>query len=99
MQNSEGIQCIKYLSKPDQRKVCNNLFIKNLPINVTDEEIFKMFSPYGNISSLFSGQSPKDARLKFYNVSYALPNEDPFEYGLRCTAKAIEELHGMEYKG
>jgi len=47
-------------SRTDVRKAFNNIFVKNLPADVTDEEIRKLFGVYGNISSLYKGQSTRD---------------------------------------
>ena len=36
----------------DQRKAFNNIFIKNLPQDVTEDDIKELFGVYGNITSL-----------------------------------------------
>jgi polyadenylate-binding protein len=83
MENLIGVK-FNPKSRTDQRKAFNNIFVKNLPTDVTDDEIRTLFGPYGNISSLHKGQSSKDPAQKFYFVCFTSPNKDDIEYGPRC---------------
>lgn len=58
-QDKEEFTAFKYSldGKPTLNKVSNNLFVKNLPLDVTDDEMRALFSPYGNITSLYKGIS------------------------------------------
>jgi len=100
-QESENLISVKFQPKNrgDQRKLFNNIYVKNLPTDVTDEDIKKLFGPYGNISSLYKGTSTKDPNQKFYFICFTSPDNNSQEYGPRCAAKAVEELNGKEYKG
>ena len=71
-------------SRSDQIKPFNNVFVKNLPSDVTDFEIKSIFSPYGNISSLNRGSSTKDPSQKFYFVCFTSQDKNDIEYGFRC---------------
>ena len=86
-------------SRDQLRKAYNNIFVKNLPTEVTEDEIKEIFGAYGNISSLYGGASAKNPAQKFFFVCFSSPNKDDIEYGPRCAAKAVESLHGKDYKG
>lgn len=92
------IEAFKYepKDKRDFRKVINNIYVKNIPIEKTDEEIKKMFEPFGNISSLKFGQADKVQQFKFAFVCYADPNNQDKEYGPQCAQKAILNMNDFE---
>jgi len=100
-QGKDSLIAVKFNPKScDQsRKVYNNIFVKNLPADVTEDEIKEIFGAYGNISSLHCGASAKNPAQKFFFVCYSSPTKDDIEYGPRCATKAVESLHGKDYKG
>jgi polyadenylate-binding protein len=79
--------------------VFNNIFVKNLPANVTDDDIKQLFGVYGNILSLHRGTSEKDPSQAFYFVCFTAEDKNDIEYGPRCAAKAVEELNGKLHEG
>jgi polyadenylate-binding protein len=79
--------------------VFNNIFVKNLPTNVTDDDIKQLFGVYGNISSLHRGSSLKDPTQAFYFVCFTAEDKNDIEYGPRCAAKAVDELNGKLHEG
>lgn len=49
-----GIQTIKFEPrdlKTSTRKLPNNIYVKNIPLNYSNDDVIKLFSPYGNIKS------------------------------------------------
>lgn len=54
------------------RKVVNNLYVKNFDVNWTEVELRKVFEPYGNIGSIFMAMH---ARGPYAFVSYELPEK------------------------
>ena len=77
----------------------NNIFVKNLPSNVTDDDIKQLFGVYGNISSLHRGTSEKDPSQAYYFVCFGAEDKNDVEYGPRCAAKAVEELNNKLHEG
>ena len=73
--------------------------MKNLPANVTDDDIKQLFGVYGNILSLHRGTSEKDPSQAFYFVCFTAEDKNDIEYGPRCAAKAVEELNGKLHEG
>jgi len=85
----------------------NNVYVKNLPESMSDDEIKAMFAPYGHIASMILGKNPKVAGVKYGFVCYSDPKTvegsnperpspvDP-SYGPKCAQAAIEGLHGKK---
>ena len=87
--------------KQEMRKVYNNIFVKNLPKDVTDEEMRALFSPYGNITSLYKGTSKgtsEEEDKHFYFICFGTSDKNDVEYGPRAAEKAVSQLHGSKYK-
>ncbi len=86
--DKESFSCVKFAPKSmtDQRKVFNNIFVKNLPANVTDDDIKQLFGVYGNVLSLHRGASVKDPNQPYYFVCFASEDKNDIEYGPRCAA-------------
>ena len=82
--------------KKDFRKVINNIYVKNIPVEKTDDEIKKMFEPFGNIISLKFGQADKVQQFKFALVCYADKDKKDHEYGPLCAQKAILAMNEFE---
>lgn len=73
--------------------------MKNLPSNVTDDDIKQLFGVYGNISSLHRGTSEKDPSQAYYFVCFTAEDKNDVECGPRCAAKAVDELNGKLHEG
>jgi RNA recognition motif-containing protein len=75
------------------RKLNNNVYVKNLPLEKTDADVKAMFAAYGNIKSLVLQKNPIG---QYGFVCYDEPEGVNKEYGPECAAKAIEGLHGQD---
>lgn len=74
----------------DKAKMFTNVYIKNLPEDISDEKIEEMFTPYGPIVSA-KVMTEESGRAKGFGfVSY----EDP-----DSAEKACEEMNNKEYNG
>jgi len=78
----------------------NNVYVKNIPESMTDEEVKGLFSPYGNIESMVLSKNPKVQGVKYGFVCYCDPNKTadsnpdrpvPVDvtYGAKCAEAAI----------
>lgn len=85
----------------------NNVYVKNIPDTMTDDEIKQMFAPFGHIESMVLSKNPKVQGVKYGFVCYSDPNKttdsDPTRpapvdpnYGPKCAQAAIEGLHGKK---
>jgi len=85
----------------------NNVYVKNIPDNMTDEEIKQMFGQFGHIESMVLSKNPKVQGVKYGFVCYSDPNKTPDSdpkrpvpadstYGPKCAQAAIEGLHGKK---
>lgn len=73
------------------RRVFNNIYVKNFPINWDEKELNEIFSKYGEIKSLKILSAPKpgtDEISKFAFVCYE--KADDKEYGPKCAFNAVE---------
>lgn len=59
LQNEKIMQALvfKPRDKRELRNLVNNIYVKNIPINMDKEKIHQMFSMYGNIKSLVMMQN------------------------------------------
>lgn len=62
----------------DVRRVYNNLYVKNYPDNFSEDDLSKLFSQYGRVSSLCSFNHPHG---KFAFVCYMSEDKNDHEYG------------------
>jgi polyadenylate-binding protein len=94
----EGVEAIKFEPRDRRhfRKVINNIYVKNIPVEKTDEEITDLFKPFGNISYLSVAQHDKVKQFKFALISFDDPKKENKEYGPLCAQKAIEEMNDRE---
>jgi len=53
----------------------NNVYVKNIPLTMTDEEIKGMFSQFGQIESMKISEAKNVEGLKFGFVCYNDPNK------------------------
>lgn len=97
-QTIESVQAIKFEPRDRRhfRKVINNIYVKNIPVEKSDEEIMDLFKPFGNISSLSVAQHDKVKQFKFAFICYDDPQKQNKEYGPQCAQKAIEEMNDRE---
>ena len=51
----------------------NNVYVKNIPEEMTDDEIKGLFSPHGHISSMVISKNPKVSGVKYGFVCYSDP--------------------------
>jgi hypothetical protein len=85
----------------------NNVYVKNIPDNMSDDEIKNMFGQFGHIESMVLSKNPKVQGVKYGFVCYSDPTKtadsDPKRpvpadptYGPKCAQAAIEGLHGKK---
>ena len=65
----------------------NNVFIKNLGENVTDDELRKLFEPFGNISSMVLARDAND-QTKSRGYGFVCFSEP------QSAKNAVNELNG-----
>jgi len=94
----EGVVTVKFEPRDRRhfRKVINNIYVKNIPVEKSKEEITELFKAFGNISSLSIAQHDKVTQFKFAFICYDDPNGTNKEYGPACAQKAIDEMHDRE---
>jgi polyadenylate-binding protein len=63
------------------RKLINNVYVKNIPLDLTDDKIKEMFSAYGNIKSLVL---MKNDIGQYGFVCFDDPKGTNKEYGPEC---------------
>ena len=88
---ADSVQAVKFEPKDrrDVRKLINNIYVKNIPLDWTDDQVKKLFEPYGAIKSLILY---KNDIGQFGFVCYDDPAKVNKEYGPACANKAIEGL-------
>jgi RNA recognition motif-containing protein len=74
-------------------KLINNLYFKNIPDNMTNDQVNEMFAPFGSIKSLVV---LKGDIGKYGFVCYMDPTGKDNTYGPNCVNKAIEALMNRE---
>lgn len=96
--NSNSIVGVKYQPKDkrDFRRVYNNIYVKNLPANITEEDFQKLFGEYGRIESSFLKTNEKGS---FAFVCYNSEDKEDREYGPKAAAAAVDALHNKEMDG
>mgnify|MGYP002050727664 CR=1 FL=1 len=78
------------------RKLINNVYVKNIPLEMTDDKIKEMFQAYGNIKSLVLF---KNEMGQYGFVCFDDPKGTNKEYGPECAQKAIDGLSGKNMGG
>lgn len=93
--NDSNTVAIKFEPKDRRslRKLINNVYVKNIPLEMTDDEVKALFEVYGNIKSLVL---QKNEIGQFGFVCYDDPESTNKEYGPECAQKAIDELNSKE---
>lgn len=89
------VQALKFQPKDRRsfRKLINNVYVKNIPLDKSDKEIKEMFAAFGNIKSLVL---QKNDIGQFGFVCYDDPEGKNKEYGPECAQKAIDSLNGKD---
>ena len=90
---------IRYQPKDprEQRRVFNNIYVKNIPLTWTNEQIQALFSKYGEIKSLVT--MPINDRVKKPFTFVCYEKEGDALYGPKCADTAVKELHDKEFDG
>lgn len=93
--NADEVQAVKFEPKDrrEVRKLINNVYVKNIPLEWSDEKVKALFAPYGEIKSLVLN---KNDMGQFGFVCYDDPKGQSKEYGPACANKAIENLQGKD---
>lgn len=68
-----------------------NIYVKNIESEVTDDEFRSLFENYGEITSASITRDPDTGKSRGFGFVNYVRHED--------AAKAVEELHDMEFKG
>ena len=91
----DGLEVMKFEPKDRRslRKLINNIYVKNIPKEMSEDEVKGMFSPFGNIKSLVLQQNDMG---QFGFVCYDDPKAVNKEYGPKCAQAAIDELDGKD---
>jgi polyadenylate-binding protein len=75
------------------RRLINNIYVKNLPMDKSEQDITDMFKPFGHIKSLVVQQNEFG---QFAFICFDDPNNTNKEYGPQCAQKAIDEMNDRE---
>ena len=78
------------------RKLINNVYVKNIPMEYPEDKIKEMFKQFGEIKSLHLMKN-QIGQIAF--VCYDDPKGINKEYGPECAQKAIDNLNGQELEG
>ena len=94
----DGLAAVKFEPRDRKhfRKVINNIYVKNIPVEKSEAEIADLFKPFGHISSLSVAQNDNVKQFKFAFICYDDPNGTNKEYGPNCAQKAIDEMNDRE---
>lgn len=77
------------------RKIINNVYVKNIPKEWTKSQVHDLFSPFGNIKSLFLQEHEPFGQFAF--VCYDDEKGVSKEYGPECAEKAIQGLNDHDF--
>lgn len=72
------------------RKLVNNIYVKNIPKDVSQDQVKELFSKYGHIKSMMLLQNELG---QFGFVCYDDPEGADKEYGPKCAERVINELN------
>ena len=75
------------------RRLINNIYVKNIPQDKTQEDVTDMFKPFGHIKSLVINANNIG---QFAFICYDDPANQNKEYGPQCAQKAIDEMNDRE---
>lgn len=77
----------------------NNVYVKNIPLSYSEEQVKKLFEPFGTIKSLVLRSSADVKNYQFGFVCFDDESGQDKEYGPRCAQAAIDGLHGKLMDG
>jgi len=89
--NDADTQSVRFEPK-DRRALAaliNNVYVKNIPIEMSDAEVRALFSPYGDIKSLVLRKDEKIQTGQFGFVCFDDPAGTDKDYGPKCAQAAI----------
>jgi len=75
------------------RRLINNIYVKNIPQEMSKDEITDLFKPFGHIKSLVVQQNQIG---QFAFICYDDKDGNNKEYGPQCAQKAIDEMNDRE---
>lgn len=93
-QNSEEIQGQLYVikDKKELNKIFNNIYVKNFPLEMKEDELKVIFTKFGEITSLHLDKNDNGATAF---ICFGKEGADR-TYGYECAQKAVKEMHGMK---
>lgn len=94
----DGMEIIRYQPKDprEARKVYNNVYVKNYPVDWTEANLRELFGKYGEIKSLHQmTKAGKDGAEKPF-AFVCFDKENDRTYGPRCADAAVKDLHEKE---
>lgn len=77
--------------KEADKKAKNNLYVKNIPVDWTEDKLREEFGKFGNISSV---RWVKHANGIYAFICYLDPERKSYQYGVDASLKAVEAMHG-----
>lgn len=88
-------QAIKYQprDKRDFRRIYNNIYAKNFPLEFTEADVKALFEKYGRVESLSFETNDKGS---YAFVCYNSEDKNDREYGPACAERAVLELHNAD---
>lgn len=95
LNNADVNQAIKYQprDKRDFRKIYNNIYAKNFPVNWGEPEVRKCFEKFGRIESLHFDRNERGA---YAFICYDSEDRKDREYGPKCAEAAVNALNGAD---
>ena len=81
---------LKKNDRPAGKEVFNNVFLKNLSVECTDEELMKLVSEFGEVTSAVAMADEAGVKKGFGFVNFATTDG---------AAKCVEALQGREFMG
>eukprot|EP00351_Strombidinopsis_sp_SopsisLIS2011_P001952 CAMPEP_0116882214 /NCGR_PEP_ID=MMETSP0463-20121206/14409_1 /TAXON_ID=181622 /ORGANISM="Strombidinopsis sp, Strain SopsisLIS2011" /LENGTH=465 /DNA_ID=CAMNT_0004535101 /DNA_START=398 /DNA_END=1798 /DNA_ORIENTATION=+ len=96
--NKDANVGVKYQPKDkrDFRRIFNNIYVKNLPMDFTEEKLRELFSAHGRIESCKLCSNDKGT---YAFVCYNSEDKEDREYGPKAAAAAVQGLNNKEIDG
>ena len=94
--NAEQTQVIKYQprDKREFRKIYNNIYAKNFPLNYSEQDVKTLFSQFGRIESMMFMKNDKGP---YAFICFNSEDKNDREYGPRCAMEAVAKLNGESH--
>jgi polyadenylate-binding protein len=91
----DNIVAMKFQPKEarDILNLINNVYVKNIPLEWTDDQVKDLFKEFGTIKSLVLR---KNDIGQFGFVCFDDPKQRDFRYGPRCAQAAIDKLNDKQ---